>query len=78
MSSIPKRIEVSSKWFDVREGWAGTLELFEYGKYPQYTAKEAYMHINNLFFVYDTNGSKVGEFDTNNRSCSGCVTNYKM
>ena len=78
MSKIPKRVEVSGKWYDVREGWAGKLELLEYMKSPEYTANEPYNHINNLFYVYDTYGSKVGEFSTDNRSCSGCVNGFEM
>ena len=78
MSRIPKRVEINHTWYDVREGWAGKLELSEYMKSPQYTADEPYMHINNLFHVYDTSGCKVGEFDTNHRTWSGRVTDLEM
>ena len=78
MRRVPKRVEINNIWYGVREGWAGKLEFFEYMKYPQYTAQEPYMHINNLFFVYDTNDSKVGEIDTNNSTYSGCVTDFEM
>jgi hypothetical protein len=74
---IPRRVEIGGKWYDVREGWAGKLELHEYMKSPEYTADEPYAHINNLFFVY-SNGSKVGEFHTDNRSYSGVVTDFEM
>ena len=46
---IPKRVQIKNKWYDVREGWAGKLELFEYMKAPEYTASEPFMHITNLF-----------------------------
>jgi len=75
---IPRRVEIRNKWYDVREGWAGKLELYEYMKHPEYTANEPYMHINNLFFVYDSNGGKVGEFHTDNRTYSGIVTNFDL
>ena len=26
----PSRVEINNKWYDVREGWAGKLELYEY------------------------------------------------
>ena len=75
---IPRRVEINRKWYDVREGWAGKLELHEYMKHPEYTANEPYMHINNLFFVYDSSGNKVGEFHTDNRAYSGAVTDFTM
>jgi hypothetical protein len=74
----PKRVQVSGKWYDVREGWAGKLELSEYMSPLKYTANEPYAHISNLYFVYDTGGSKVGEFNTENRSYSGSVTGFEM
>ena len=78
MSRIPKRVEVSGTWFDVREGWAGKLELHEYNRNPQYTAKEPYIHMDNHFHVFDTNGNKVGEFNTSNGSCSGYVNSFEL
>jgi len=75
---IPRRVEINRKWYDVREGWAGKLELHEYMKHPEYTANEPYMHINNLFFVYDSGGSKVGEIHTDNRTYSGVVTAFEV
>jgi len=75
---IPRRVEIKNKWYDVREGWAGKLELHEYMKSPEYTANEPYAHITNLFFVYDSGGSKVGEIHTDNRSYSGVVTNFEL
>ena len=78
MGRIPRRVEIYGKWFDVREGWAGKIELFEYMKSSEYTANEPYMHIDNLFHVYNSGGSKVGEFNTDHRSYSGCVTNIEL
>jgi hypothetical protein len=45
---IPKRVQINGTWYDVREGYADKLELYEYMKVPQYTAKEAYGHVINL------------------------------
>ena len=75
---IPRRVEVRGKWYDVREGWAGKLELHEFMKHPEFTADEPYAHITNLFFVYDSGGSKVGEFHTDNRNYSGAVTSFEL
>jgi len=74
---IPRRVEIGGKWYDVREGWAGKLELCEYMKNPEYTADEPFAHINNLYHVYNSSGSKVGELHTENGSCSGVVSNFE-
>jgi len=75
---IPRRVQIRGTWYDVREAWGGKLELYEYMKSPQYTANEPYMHVNNLFHVYDAHGSKVGEFHTDNNSCSGSVNSFEI
>ena len=63
---IPRRVRINSVWYDVRSSWAGKLELHEYMKAPVYTADEPFAHITNLYYVYNTSGSKVGEFHTVN------------
>ena len=73
MRAIPRRVRIDNRWYDVREGWAGKLELHEYMKAPEYTANEPFVHINNFYHVFDSNGGKVGEIDINNRCCSGVV-----
>jgi len=75
---VPRQVEINRTWYDVREGWAGKLELHEYMKAPEYTAEEPYAHVSNLFFVYSTNGNKVGEFHTDNGSVSGIVESFSM
>jgi len=75
---IPKRIRINEKWYDVHEGWAGTLNLSEWMNLTKYTAREPYIHINNFYFIYDTNGNKVGELDIANRSYSGSVRDFEM
>lgn len=78
MKRVPRRVQMGDKWFDVREGWAGTLELYEFMQSPQYTANEPHAHVPNLFFVYDSAKNKVGEFHTENRTCSGSVNSFDM
>ena len=73
---IPNRVKIDDKWYDVDEGWAGTLNL-RWGSgsdIRKYTAKEPYIHISNLYFVYDSNDNKVGEFNTEHKTYSGSVT----
>ena len=63
---IPTRVRIDGKWYNTREGWAGKLELEDSGKvYPtvEFTANEPYAHISNFYFVFDSNGNKVGEID---------------
>jgi len=74
---VPRRVEINNQWHDVREGWAGKLELVSYSGTTAYTADEPYAHINNLFFVY-SGSSKVGEFNTDNRTWSGIVNGFEM
>ena len=74
---IPRRVEINGQWYDVREGWAGAFELTAWGSSAKYTAKEPYMHVDNLYWVYDSGGSKVGEFHTTNGDKSGCVTDFQ-
>jgi hypothetical protein len=47
-------------------------------KNPEYTANEPYGHVDNLFFVYDSSGSKIGEFHTTNNSRDGRVDEFEM
>ena len=80
---IPKRVNIENRWYDVREGWAGTLELSEWMAPIKYRAREPYIHIMNLYFVYDTEGNKVGEFHipvgcSLPVSCSGSVVELEM
>ena len=78
MGRAPRRIEINGTWFDVKEGWAGKLELSEYMKNPQYFASEPFAHVDNLYHVTDASGNKVGEFHTTNGSRGGNVTNFEM
>jgi len=52
----PKRVQINGKWYDVREGWAKKLELYEYMKAPELTADEPFAHINSLYHIYDAYG----------------------
>jgi len=62
MGKKPSRVEINRKWYDVREGWVGKLELHEYMKSPEYFATEAF-NVDGLWIVTDSSGSKVGEID---------------
>jgi len=72
----PRRIKIHDQWYDTSE-WAGSLELHAYGSPIRYKASEPYAHVSNLYYVYDSDGSKVGEFDINNNTYSGCVTDFE-
>ena len=63
---VPRRVRINNIWYDVRSGWAGKLELYQYMKAPAYTADEPFANITNLYHVYNASGSKVGEFHTVN------------
>jgi hypothetical protein len=75
-----KRVKIDDKWYDVSEGWAGTLNL-SWGSgsdIRKFTAKEPYAHMNDFYFVYDENENKVGEIDINNRSHTGQVSDFEI
>ena len=73
----PKRVKIDGQWYDASE-WMGSLELRSFGSPTKYKASEPYVHISNLYFVYDSNGSKIGEFSIDNRSYSGRVTDFEV
>jgi len=75
---IPKKIRIQEKWYDVQEGWAGTLNLVEWMNPVKFTAREPYIHINDFYFVYDMNGNKVSEFDIPNKTYKGFVKDFTM
>ena len=74
----PKRVRIADLWFDVSDGWAGALDLGRFMSPIKYKAKEAYAHIWNLFYVYDSSGNKVGEFNTEHKTVSGLVTDLEV
>jgi len=73
----PRRIKINDQWYDTSE-WAASLELHAYGSPIIYKASEPYAHVSNLYYVYDSNGSKVGELNTENNTYSGCVTDFEV
>ena len=73
----PKRIEINGKWYLVRRGWTGKLELYEYMKNPEFTADEPYTHLRNFYNVYHSCGRKIGDIHMDNRMCSGAVSNFE-
>ena len=76
MTKKPKRVQINNKWYDVGDGWAGSLELSTWMCTPaeMLKAKEPFIHMNNFWHVFDSQGNKVGEFDMDNRTYSGCIT----
>ena len=77
MSNKPRRVEINRKWYDVRDGWAGKLELHEYMKHPEYFANEA-PTVNDLWIVTDSSGSKVGEIDMRyHKDFKGIITDVE-
>jgi len=72
----PRRVKIKDQWYDVSE-WLGSLELHVYASPIYYKANEPFAHISNFYYVYDSNGNKVGEFHIDNRTCSGYVTDFE-
>jgi len=77
MSQKPRRVQISGEWYDASESMSG-LELFKYGSPNIYKTNEPFAHISDLYYVYNSSGSKIGEFDINNRTCSGSVTDFEV
>jgi hypothetical protein len=76
-------VQINNIWYDVREGWAGKLELHQYMKNPEYFANET--NVDGVYFVSDSNGYKIGEFDMRYMDCKGkayrllnCVPQYRF
>jgi len=76
MGIKPNRVEINHRWYDVREGWAGKLELHEYMKNPEYFATETMS--DSVWNVTDGNGSKVGEIDMRyHKDFKGIITDVE-
>jgi hypothetical protein len=71
---MPRRVQINGEWREVRPGMFSGFDLFAYGSPITYTASEPFAHITGLYYVYDSNRNKVGEFNTQHRTYSGCVT----
>ena len=78
MEIKPRRVKVDGNWCDVSSGWSGSLELRAWMSPTSYTARIAFAHINNLYYVYDSSGSHIGEFNTEQRTYSGRVTGVEV
>jgi hypothetical protein len=74
----PKRVKIKGQWYDTGEGLDGSLEFRAYGSPIYYKAREPFVHISNFYHLYDSSGNKVGEFDIDNRTCSGYVTDVEI
>ena len=76
MGKKPSRVEINRRWFDVRDGWAGKLELHEYMKAPEYFANE--QTTDGVWNVTDSNGSIVGEIDMRyHKDFKGIITDVE-
>ena len=71
MGKKPSRVQVKGTWYDVRDGWAGKLELHEYMKKPEFFANETM--VEGVYNVSDESGYNVGEFDMRYMDCKGSV-----
>ena len=76
MSKKPRRVEINRRWYDVRDGWAGKLELHEYMKNAEYFANETM--VAGVWIVTNSSGSKVGEIDMRyHKDFKGIITNVE-
>jgi hypothetical protein len=76
MGKKPSRVEINRRWYDVRDGWAGKLELHEYMKAPEYFANE--QMTDGVWNVTDSSGSKVGEIDMRyHKDFKGIITDVE-
>jgi len=73
----PRRVKINGDWYEANE-WMSKLEFFKYGSPAKYTAQEPFVHMSNFYYVYDSSGNKIGEFNTDNRTYSGCVNGFEM
>ena len=77
MGKKPSRVEINRRWYDVRDGWAGKLELYEYMKAPEYFATEMF-NVDGVWNVTDSSGSKVGEIDMRyHKDFKGIITDVE-
>jgi hypothetical protein len=75
---IPRSMKINGWDYEVRE-YFGNLEMCKYGGPIEYKTVNPMPVLHpNIYHVCDLNGNKVGEFDTNSRSCSGCVNSIEM
>jgi len=72
----PKRVQINGIWYTVRKPF-NTWELYAGADYPQYTMNEPYIHIRDFYWIYNSNGTQVGEIHTVNRTYSGCVQAFE-
>ena len=73
-----KGVTINGKTYYAHESLTGGYNLSTFGGPHEFTARIAYAHIDDLYFVYDSNGNKVGEFNTGYGRCSGAVTSIQM
>ena len=57
-------VQINGDWYSVNQGWAGGLDLNKSMCSEKFTARQPYVHISNLYFVYDANGNKGTSINT--------------
>ncbi|MDR0316467.1 MAG: hypothetical protein LBH97_06160 [Treponema sp.] len=81
---IPKRVKIDEKWYRAGKEADGTFifkdDLNYHGSTTkiEYTAKKPNPVLHpNFFHIFNANGSQVGEFWTEPKSYSGCITDLE-
>ena len=81
-NSIPKKMKIDGKTYEVQEAWAGKLEIKQYGGPVEYTTSKPNPVLHpGSYHVHDKNGNKVGEFFIStfgNVTYSGCVAGLEF
>jgi len=75
---IPRRIRLNNEWYEVHEGMWSSLNLKKWMGPIEYTLKEPFAHISNLYYIYDLYDNKIGELDMNNNTYSACITEIEI
>ena len=77
MGKKPRRVQIGHTWYDVRDGWAGKLEIHQYMKSPEYFATEQF-NVDGLWNITNGSGSKVGEIDMRyHKDFKGIITDVE-
>jgi uncharacterized membrane protein YhaH (DUF805 family) len=81
---IPKRVKIDEKWYRAGKEADGTFSFKDDSNYHgsttkvEYTAKKPNPVLHpNFFHIFNTNGSQVGEFWTEPKSYSGCISDLE-
>jgi len=76
---IPLRIKINDNWYNVSEGWGGTLRMSQSMEPVAYETRKPHPVLHeNLYSVHDLRGNEVGKFNIGDRSYFGGVTGLEM